>query len=84
MSGSHEDLVVLQVTSMYEKDDEDDSSDGEWVDISHSSEDDTDKNVDTHKDVSDRKEVDQKHGAVNTNERRDGDKVSPFIRYISL
>jgi hypothetical protein len=80
MSGSHEGHIVLQGTSTYEEDEEDDtSSDGEWVDISHSSEDDTDKNVDTHNDVSDRKDDDQKHGAMEQNEKGDGDKVSPFM-----
>lgn len=63
-------------TSTYEKDEEDEnSSDGEWVDMSHSSDDDTDKYVDTHGDPLDRKEVDQKHGAMNQNEKGDGDKA---------
>jgi hypothetical protein len=86
MSGSYKYRIVLQGTSTFEKDEEDDnSSDGEWVDISHSSEDDnssegdTDKYVDTHRDPLDRKEVDQKHGAMNQNEKGDGDKVSPFM-----
>jgi len=80
MSGIQKYLIVLQGTSTYEKDEEDDnSSDDEWVDISHSSEDDTDKYVDTHRDPLDRKEVDQKHGAMNQNEKGDGDKVSPFM-----
>jgi hypothetical protein len=80
MSGSHKCLIVLQGTSTYEKDEEDDdSSDGEWVDISHSSEDDTDKYVDTHRDRLDRKEVDQKNGAINQNEKGGADKVSPFM-----
>ena len=85
MSGSHKELIVLQGISAYEKDEEDDnSSDGEWEDISHSSEDDTDKNVDAHRDALERKEVDQKHGIVNENEKGDGDKVSPFMWYMSL
>jgi hypothetical protein len=85
MSGSHKELIVLQGTSTYEKEEEDDnSSDGEWVDMSHSSEDDTDKSVDTHKDVSDKKEVDQNHGAMNKNGKGDGDKVSSFMWYMFL
>ena len=80
MNGSHEGLIVLQGTSTCEKYDEDDNSSGdEWVDISHSSEDDADKNVDTQKDASDRREVDQKHRAMNQNENGDGDEVSPFM-----
>jgi hypothetical protein len=80
MSGSHIYLIVLQGTSTYEKDEGDEnSSDGEWVDISHSSDDDMDKYVDTDRDPLDRKEVDQKHGAMNQNEKGDGDKVSPFM-----
>ena len=72
--------IVLQGISTYEKYEEDDnSSSDEWVDISHSSEDDADKNVDTHKDASDRREVDQKHRAMNQNENGDGDEVSPFM-----
>jgi len=49
------------------------------VDISHSSEDDTDNYVDTHRDPLDRREAGQKHGAMNQNEKGDGDMVSPFM-----
>jgi hypothetical protein len=76
-------LIVPQGTSGCEKDDEDDgSSDGEWIDISHSSEDgDAEENVDTQNKISGKKEADQKHdeGVVNDNEEEDGDKVKSFI-----
>lgn len=64
-------------TSGCGKDDEDDgNSDDEWIDISHSSEDDAEENIGTQEDVFDRVEDDKKcdHGAVDENEEEDGDK----------
>jgi hypothetical protein len=76
-------LIIPQGTSGCDKRDEDDgSSDDEWIDISHSSEDDNaEGNVDTQKEISGRKEADRKHddGAINANEKEDGDKVILFI-----
>ncbi|PNF39265.1 SDA1-like protein [Cryptotermes secundus] len=56
--------------------DDDGSSDDEWIDISHSSEGDAEENISTQEEVFDRLEDDQKcdHGADDENEEEDGDK----------
>lgn len=79
-------FIVSQGTSGCGKDDVDDaSSDDEWIDISHSSEDDAEENIGTQQEVFDRLEDDQKcdHGAVDENEEDDGDKVSSLMQDVT-
>lgn len=60
------------------KDGEDDcSSDGEWIDISHSSEDDAEEEVDIQNKMCGRNKADQKHdeGIIIDNEEENGDRV---------
>lgn len=80
-------IIVPQDSSGCEKDNEDDgSSDGEWVDVSHSSEDDdAEENVGTENKIPGKKEAVQKHeGVINGNEEEDGGKVKSLIQCGSL
>jgi hypothetical protein len=78
--------IVSQGISGCGGDDEDDgSSDGEWVDISHSSEDDAEENIGTQEDAFDRLEDDQRgdRGTVDEDVEEDEDKVSSHIQGVT-